>query len=108
MASMKHLAESSTQKVLAGVVERVTFHNAESGFRVLRIKARGHRDLVTVIGRAVTISAEGMGHRIEWPRWTAYDRGTWRRSRVKIRTGPAALDPKRSFAATAQTAAIGR
>jgi exodeoxyribonuclease V alpha subunit len=54
---MKQLAESSTQEVLAGVVERVTFHNAENGFCVLRIKARGHRDLVTIVGHAATISA---------------------------------------------------
>ena len=37
-------------EVLAGSIERVTFHNAENGFCVLRIKARGHRDLVTVSG----------------------------------------------------------
>ena len=49
--------ESSTQEVLAGLVERVTFHNAENGFCVLRVKARGHRDLVTVVGHAATISA---------------------------------------------------
>ena len=49
--------ESSTQEVLAGLVERVTFHNAENGFCVLRIKARGHRDLVTVVGHAAIISA---------------------------------------------------
>jgi exodeoxyribonuclease V alpha subunit len=30
---------------LAGPVERVTFHNEESGFCVVRIKARGHREL---------------------------------------------------------------
>jgi hypothetical protein len=35
----------------------VTFHNAENGFCVLRVKARGHRDLVTVVGHAATISA---------------------------------------------------
>src|SRR5271165_1106968 len=45
------------REVLAGTVERVTFHNAESGFCVLRIKARGHRDLVTIVGHAATISA---------------------------------------------------
>ena len=45
------------QEVLAGLVERVTFHNAENGFCVLRVKARGHRDLVTVVGHAATISA---------------------------------------------------
>ncbi len=42
---------------MAGPVERVTFHNVESGFCVLRIKARGHRELVTVIGHAPVISA---------------------------------------------------
>lgn len=42
---------------LAGLVERVTFHNEESGFSVLRVKARGHRDLITVIGHAATIGA---------------------------------------------------
>ena len=39
------------------MVERVTFHNEESGFSVLRVKARGHRDLITVIGHAATIGA---------------------------------------------------
>ena len=47
---MKSNPEPSTQEVLAGLVERVTFHNAENGFWVLRAKARGHRDLVTVVG----------------------------------------------------------
>src|SRR6476660_4378503 len=54
---MKSLPQSSSQEVLAGLVERVTFHNTENGFCVLRAKARGHRDLVTVIGHAPTISA---------------------------------------------------
>ncbi len=44
-------------EVLAGPVERVTFHSPESGFCVLRVKARGHRDLVTVVGHAAMISA---------------------------------------------------
>ena len=49
--------QSATQEVLAGYVERVTYHNAENGFCVLRAKARGHRDVVTVVGHAATISA---------------------------------------------------
>jgi len=39
------MQETATQEVLAGLVERVTFHNADSGFCVLRIKARSHREL---------------------------------------------------------------
>jgi len=54
---MTQEAASSGGEVLAGLVERVTFHNAENGFCVLRTKARGHRDLVTVVGHAATISA---------------------------------------------------
>ena len=55
--AMKNQPEPSTQDVLAGLVERVTYHNAENGFCVLRINARGHRDVVTVVGHAATISA---------------------------------------------------
>ena len=50
-------AQQAPQEVLAGIVERVTFHNDENGFCVLRVKARGHRDLVTVVGHAAAISA---------------------------------------------------
>jgi hypothetical protein len=44
-------------EVLAGLVDRVTFHNSENGFCVLRIKARGQRDLITLVGHAAMISA---------------------------------------------------
>jgi exodeoxyribonuclease V alpha subunit len=54
---MKPTPAPSPQEVLAGLVERVTFHNAENGFCVLRIKARGQRDLITVVGHAATIAA---------------------------------------------------
>ena len=50
-------AESSDREVLAGLVERVTFHNPENGFCVLRTRARGHRDLVTVVGHAAMVAA---------------------------------------------------
>ena len=40
-----------------GLVERVTYQNAENGFCVIRVKARSHRDLVTVVGHAATIAA---------------------------------------------------
>lgn len=44
-------------ETLAGTVERVTFHNADTGFAAIRVKARGRRDLVTVLGHAATIGA---------------------------------------------------
>jgi exodeoxyribonuclease V alpha subunit len=54
---MRPQLEPSTWEVLAGLVERVTYHNEDTGFSVLRIKARGHRDLVTVIGHLAAVSA---------------------------------------------------
>lgn len=45
------------REVVVGLIERVTFHSSETGFCVLRVKARGHRDLVTTLGHAAMISA---------------------------------------------------
>jgi exodeoxyribonuclease V alpha subunit len=56
---MKPTPEPSAQEVLAGLVERVTYHNAENGFCVLRTKARGHRDLVTLVGHAAIAKPRG-------------------------------------------------
>src|SRR3984893_8221155 len=54
---MRLQPESTNGEVLAGLVERVTYHNPENGFCVLRAKVRGHRDIVTVVGHAATIAA---------------------------------------------------
>jgi exodeoxyribonuclease V alpha subunit len=47
----------SSTEILAGLVDRVTFHNPDNGFCVLRVKARGQRDLITITGHAAMISA---------------------------------------------------
>jgi exodeoxyribonuclease V alpha subunit len=49
--------KTTPNELLAGLVDRVTFHNSENGFCVLRVKARGQRDLITVVGHAAMISA---------------------------------------------------
>lgn len=41
---------------VAGTVERVTFHNEENGFSVLRVQVRGRRELLTVVGHAASIA----------------------------------------------------
>jgi len=52
--------EANEREPLSGLVERVTFHSAETGFCVLRVKVRGQRDLVTVLGSAAEhIQASG-------------------------------------------------
>jgi exodeoxyribonuclease V alpha subunit len=52
-------------------VERVTYHNPENGFCVLRVKARGQRDLVAVVGHAAVINA---GEFISATGWWITDR----------------------------------
>ena len=54
---MAKIAQPAATESLAGLVERVTFHNPENGFCVLRVKARGQRDLITVVGHTAMISA---------------------------------------------------
>jgi exodeoxyribonuclease V alpha subunit len=54
---MQSVEARTAIEVLAGQVDRVAFHNSDNGFCVLRVKARGQRDLITVIGHATMISA---------------------------------------------------
>ena len=57
-----------TTEVLAGLVERVTFHNEDNSFCVLRVKARGKREPITVVGHAAVISAgEFIQASGDWP-----------------------------------------
>ena len=58
-------------ETLSGLVERVTYHNPDSGFCVLRVKARGQRDLVAMVGHAAAISA---GEFISATGWWTTDR----------------------------------
>ncbi len=53
---ISHGTSDAPSERLSGSVERVTFHSEESGFCVLRVKVRGHRELVTVTGSAATVS----------------------------------------------------
>jgi hypothetical protein len=49
-------APATAEDHLTGSVERVTFHNEENGFSVLRVQVRGRRELVTVVGHAAAIA----------------------------------------------------
>ena len=64
-------ATAAPAETLSGLVERVTYHNAENGFCVLRVKARGQRDLVAVVGHAAAVSA---GEFISATGWWTTDR----------------------------------
>lgn len=67
---MSHSPDSTPKppphEVLSGQVERVTFQSGESGFSVLKVKVKGFRDLVPVIGVMPNVTAgewiEATGH----------------------------------------------
>jgi exodeoxyribonuclease V alpha subunit len=42
---------------ISGLIERVTYHNDESGFCVLRVKAPGQREEMTVVGSLPSVTA---------------------------------------------------
>ena len=59
---------------ISGVIERVTFHNDDSGFCVLRIKTKGHREETTVVGSLPSVTAG------EW----LVAEGWWVRDKVRM------------------------
>ncbi len=44
-------------ETLNGFIDRVTFHNPENGFAVLRVKVTGRADLATVVGTTTSVTA---------------------------------------------------
>ena len=44
-------------ETLTGLIERVTYHNPENGFAVLKVQVKGRQDLVTVVGSTTSVSA---------------------------------------------------
>lgn len=50
-------SQNATPQTLTGTVERVTFHNEENGYCVLRVMPTGQREVVTVIGHLPTVNA---------------------------------------------------
>ena len=61
-APLPHDGPVPAERTLSGIIDRVTYHNAENGFAVLRVKAKGRKDLATVVGR---IAAVAPGEKLE-------------------------------------------
>ncbi|AKJ64158.1 ATP-dependent RecD-like DNA helicase [Kiritimatiella glycovorans] len=54
---------------ISGQVELVTYRNEDNGFSVLKVKVRGHRDLVAVVGTASAVNpGEWLSAEGEWVR----------------------------------------
>ena len=60
-----------TRAIVRGSIERVTYHNSENGFCVLKIAVRNKREPITVIGNATQVMA---GEDIEASGVWIYDR----------------------------------
>ena len=94
-------------EALSGLVERVTFHNPDNGFSVLRVKVRGQRQLITIVGHAATIAAG------EWITATGdwvHDRthGTQFRSRFLKVSAPTTTAGIEKYLASGMIRGIGR
>ena len=56
---------------ISGVIERVTFHNDENGFCVLRVKTKGQREETAVVGPLPSVTA---GERLVAEGWWVRDK----------------------------------
>ena len=98
--------QSSTREVLAGHVERVIYHNAENGFCVLRIRARGHRGVATVVGCAAAVSAgEWITASGEWV--NDHTHGQQFRARFLRTSPPTSVDDVEKYLASGMIPGVG-
>ena len=96
----------SQKEVLAVLVERVTFHNSDSGFCVLRVKARSHRDLVTLVGHAAIISAgEWITASGEW--FTDFRHGLQFKAQCMRTSAPTSIDGIEKYLGSGMIRGIG-
>ncbi len=54
---LNQVQTSSNTETINGLIERITFHNPDNGFCVLKVKVRRLKDLVAIVGHASLISA---------------------------------------------------
>ena len=91
MPSSTPTTNSPGWESLSGLIERVTFFNEENGWAVIRIKATGHRDLVTVVGSLPQVNAgEWVTAQGKWIQDREY--GLQFRADVLVSTPPTTLE----------------
>ena len=94
------------REALSGIIQRVTFHNPDSGFAVLRLQVRGHRELVTVIGSAPSVAVgetlHASGH---WEK--SREHGMQFRARLLEITQPSSIDGIERYLGSGMIRGIG-
>ncbi|MXQ12221.1 SF1B family DNA helicase RecD2 [Microvirga makkahensis] len=106
MIRPSHVDQRPALETLAGSVERVTFHNPENGFAVLKVHIRGKRDLVTVVGHTPAVSP---GEWITASGFWISDRthGLQFRAEVLKTTPPTGVEGIEKYLASGQMRGIG-
>jgi len=94
------------QQTLSGTLERITFHNPESGFSVLQVKTPGRRELVTVVG---TLPVVNVGEFVEARgRWSIDPKyGMQFKAETLQATPPTTADGIRRYLASGLVRGIG-
>ena len=60
---------------MTGLIERVSFFNEENGFAVLKVKVKGQRELVSVVGSLASVNAgEWLNAQGQWVHDKAFGR----------------------------------
>ena len=78
-------------RTLSGLVERVAFHNADTGFCVLRVKLPEQRDPITVVGECARVTpGEVVRADGEWQTSPSY--GLQFRARTMVAVPPNTLE----------------
>ena len=57
MFALQNQPPAKHAESLSGLIERVTYFNEENGYAVLKVKAKGHRDNITIVGSLPSVSA---------------------------------------------------
>jgi exodeoxyribonuclease V alpha subunit len=94
-------------ETLSGLIERVVFHNPETGFCVLRVKLAGQREPATVIG-ASAHAAPGEVLRAEGDWETSASFGRQFRARALTLVPPSTLEGIEAYLASGMIKGVGR
>ena len=103
---MQQPPQTRPPESLSGLIERITFFNAENGFGVLQVKAKGQRDLVTVVGSLPVANAgEWLVAEGQW----VYDRQYGRQFRADVlkTTPPTSREGIEKYLASGMVKGIG-
>ena len=94
-------------RTLSGLVERVTFHNAENGFCVLRVKLAEQREPATVVGECARVTpGEVVRATGAWQTSPSY--GLQFRARTMVAVPPNTLEGIEAYLGSGMIKGIGR